>query len=254
MQTVLLRRSPVHHFVVRIGVLLFSAVLTACADSPGTGTADVGTLSGTVISLPPQETGQTSVFRCTDPDSEDFRFTLQTGPDEITLWLPERFGGRSLVLRQVRAASGAKYEGKSAVVWNKGDEALLEVNGDRYTGCTRDPQRSGWEEAKLNGVDFRAVGNEPGWHLEIIQGDRIRFVYDYGERAAITPAPEPEPEPEADEAAGRTVYHAETEAHNLKVVIRDEPCTDSMSGEQFEAAVMVELDGESFRGCGRALD
>ena len=54
-------------------------------------------------------------------------------------------------------------------------------------------------------------------------------------------------------AAGRTVYHAETEAHDLTVTITDEPCTDAMSGERFEAAVTVELDGETYRGCGRSL-
>ena len=31
-----------------------------------------------------------------------------TGPGEIALWLPARFGSRYLVLGQVRAASGAK--------------------------------------------------------------------------------------------------------------------------------------------------
>jgi membrane-bound inhibitor of C-type lysozyme len=49
--------------------------------------------------------------------------------------LPARFGRSDLVLGQVRAASGAKYEGDGVVVWTKGDEALLEVDGATYPGC-----------------------------------------------------------------------------------------------------------------------
>lgn len=195
--------------------------------------------------MTPQPTGRTSTFVCNDPDGEDFSFTVRTGPGELAVWLPERFGSRYLVLGQARAASGAKYVGDGVVVWNKGDEALLEVDDEAYPGCTLDPRGDGAGHA----VDFRAVGNEPGWHLEIEEGERIRFVYAYGEKEAIVPAPAPE----ANEAAGRTVYRAETEAHALTVTIEDEPCADSMSGEPFEATVTVNFDGETYRGCGRAL-
>ncbi|HEX7072166.1 MAG TPA: hypothetical protein VF190_15240, partial [Rhodothermales bacterium] len=37
-----------------------------------------------------------------------------------------------------------------------------------------------WDEARARGVDFRAVGQEPGWLLEIADGDSLRFLYDYG--------------------------------------------------------------------------
>ncbi len=90
--------------------------------------------------MEPQETGKNFVFDCTDSEGEAFSFTVRTGPGELALWLPERFGGRYLVLGQTRAASGARYEGDGVVVWNKGEEAILEINAETFTGCKLDPQ------------------------------------------------------------------------------------------------------------------
>lgn len=101
----------------------------------------------------------------------------------------------------------------------------------------------------LLGVDFRAVGQEPGWHLEIRNTDRIRFVYDYGTKTVWTPALKPV----VDADTRTAVYHAQTEAHDLTVTILGEPCHDVMSGEPFSSQVTVVLDGQIYRGCGRPL-
>ncbi|MEP0546961.1 MAG: MliC family protein [Rhodothermales bacterium] len=200
--------------------------------------------------MPPQETLRDYTYRCDSPDGP-FTFRIRTGPGEIAIWLPERFEGPRgtyRVLGQVRAASGVKYQDGPVTVWTKGlDEALLEVDGEEFLSCRRNAQREPWVEAERLGVDFRAIGQEPGWHLEIREGERITFVYAYGDRSAIMPAPEPERTSDA------TVYHAETEAHDLTVTITTDPCTDTMSGERLLATVVVELDGETFRGCGRSL-
>ncbi len=37
-----------------------------------------------------------------------------------------------------------------------------------------------WHAAKLRGVAFRAIGQEPGWLLEIKNGEEILIVTDYG--------------------------------------------------------------------------
>lgn len=201
----------------------------------------------------PQPVGETFVCDCPAPaGGKAFSFTVRTGPGELALWLPARFADgaadeRYLVLGQVRAASGAKYQSDGVTVWNKGGEALLAVGEQTFPGCIERSQRAPWAEARRRGVDFRAVGQEPGWHLEIREGERIRFVYDYGEREVVTPAREPV------EKEGYTVYHAETKAHDITVTIADEPCTDTMSGERFEAAARVRLDGRTYRGCGRFL-
>src|SRR5688500_19395613 len=50
-------------------------------------------------------------------------------------------------------------------------------------------RRDPWREAAERGIDFRAIGQEPGWYLEVDDGRSMRLVYDYGERNVITPAP-----------------------------------------------------------------
>ncbi len=95
-------------------------------------------------------------------------------------------------------------------------------------------------------VDFRAQGNEPGWRLEIVEGERMRFEYDYGANEVITPAPEADVEPDS----GTVRFHAVTEASDLLVEIRPGPCMDDMSGFPFPATVEITLDERVFLGCG----
>lgn len=194
--------------------------------------------------MPAQQPGQTAVFDC-ESNTGGIRVVTRTGPGELAVWLPESPGLRYLVLGQVRAASGAKYEGDGVVVWTKGDEAQLSVDGSTWQRCALNRRESIWEHAKLSGVDFRAVGNEPGWHMEIRNGDRINFVYDYGDRELEVPAPEPQ----VDADRRRSEYFTGT----LYVLIAGEPCNDTMSGEAFESRVTLRLDGREFHGCGRAL-
>jgi len=183
---------------------------------------------------------RTLVYQCDGLD-----FAVRQGPGEVAVHLPDRM----LVLPQVRTASGAKYQEGDVTFWSKGDEALLELGAERYAGCRLNRARAPWEDARLRGVRFRAVGNEPGWHLEIEPGRQMALVIDYGANRISTPVPKPA----TDAAEGRTTYHATTEAHDLLVTIDDRPCQDSMSGEQFPSGASVVLDGRRYVGCGRTL-
>ena len=40
---------------------------------------------------------------------------------------------------------------------------------------------------------------------------------------------------------------------DLVIVLEGQTCRDTMSGEEFETTVTVVLDGNKYRGCGRAL-
>ena len=51
-------------------------------------------------------------------------------------------------------------------------------------------------------------------------------------------------------AARQTVFHVDD---SIRVLIEGKPCTDSMSGEPFEATVSVTQDEKTLHGCGRAL-
>lgn len=108
---------------------------------------------------------------------------------------------------------------------------------------------SPWEAAAARGVDFRAVGNEPGWFLELDDGVQIVLVRDYGRRRNAFPAPEPE----VDEAARRVTFRTTAAGETLRVTLAPGPCEDTMSGEVFDTTVTVTIGGETLDGCGRAL-
>jgi len=110
-----------------------------------------------------------------------------------------------------------------------------------------------WERARRRGVDFRAFGNEPGWHLEIRDGEGLRFVHAYGQQWLQVPATALERDPPEGTRAGRTRYRAVLEGGDLVLEIAEAPCTDSMSGERFAYRVTVERGERTWRGCGRSL-
>jgi heat shock protein HslJ/uncharacterized membrane protein len=98
--------------------------------------------------------------------------------------------------------------------------------------------------------DFRALGQEPGWQLEIRKGAEMRLTYDYGTGTAVTPAAKVQIDP----TSGTRTYHAVTLANELRVVIVPVQCADTMSGKSFTATVSVTLNGRTLRGCGEELE
>jgi uncharacterized membrane protein len=103
-----------------------------------------------------------------------------------------------------------------------------------------------WHKAKLRGVAFRAIGQEPGWLLEIKNGEEILVVTNYGQNRNLFPYVDPR----EDKAGRKTVFQVDA---NTSVLIEGKPCSDSMSGESFDTSVTVTLGEQVFKGCGRAL-
>jgi len=104
-----------------------------------------------------------------------------------------------------------------------------------------------WHQAKLRGVSFRAIGQEPAWLLEITNGTEILIVTNYGETRSSFPYVEPV----VHQEQRRTVFVLD--ADSAVVEILGEPCQDVMSGEQFPASVTIRLSDTTLEGCGRAL-
>jgi putative lipoprotein len=179
--------------------------------------------------------------------NREYRFVAQIleGGESVRLILPDT----TVTLSRVDSASGAKYGDDPYVYWSKGDQATIETPQASFTDCTNDEGGPGWMEARQRGVDFRAVGQEPGWLLDIHEEDSIALMTDYGQAHYRFPPVEPETEGRA----GRSVYRIETEAHRATIVVDDEPCRDSMSGWPYEMTVLLTLDGREFDGCGRRL-
>ena len=188
-----------------------------------------------------QNDANTYVYEC----SGGYGFVARVQREKAWLFLPEQ----TILLPHVPSGSGAKYSEDQITYWSKGDEALLEIGDEQHMNCKNNRALAIWEDAKLRGVDFRAIGNEPGWNLEIIKSEKIVFVGNYGQKRYefITT------EPSVDQQARTTVYEVQNDKHEVSVIISGRRCRDTMSGEAFETTVTVILDGKKYRGCGKAL-
>jgi len=182
-----------------------------------------------------------AAYACPD----GFTFAARILPERAWLFLPDEVRE----LPAAPAASGARYAEGETDFRSEGGEVLLQSGATVHSGCRPDPARTPWAKAKLAGVDFRAVGNEPGWSLEIILGGTMRFVTDYGQSWYTFPTPEPR----VDRIRAQTWYQADAGGHTLEVLLEGRECADSMSGEIFAVTVRVTLDGRDHNGCGRAL-
>lgn len=70
--------------------------------------------------------GRTVPFKC-----DDFAFIAKFSGKRVELATP----GRNLTLPQVISGSGARYSDGDTTLWNKGNEAMFEMNGVQYKNC-----------------------------------------------------------------------------------------------------------------------
>ena len=184
---------------------------------------------------------RTFIFEC----SSTFSFIAAIEDDTAWLFLPQK----TRSLPRVLSANGEKFSDNQYTFWINSDKAMLETATSTHRNCSNNRSKAIWEHAKLNGVDFRAVGNEPGWHLEIRYQDRILFVGDYGNFSREFPAPEPL----TNKQARRTIYQTAADGKSLMVIIEGRQCRDTMKGELFETTVSVMFERKTYLGCGRPL-
>ncbi len=193
------------------------------------------------ISHPVQTPPQTYVYECSD----GYNFTVRIEGENAWLFRSTQ----TISLPHVPSGSGTKFSDGSTTYWSQGDEALLEVGKETYRGCKNNLAKAIWEDAKLRGIGFRAVGNEPGWYLEINENEKIVFINNYGENQYEFTTPEPL----IDQLSRTTKYEVQDDTHELTITLKGKRCHDSMRDESFETAVTVIFDGKYFTGCGKAL-
>ena len=182
---------------------------------------------------------QTFVYECQDNKN----FVLQVKDDRAWLFTKEA----SSALDRVVSASGEKYEKDGTVFWSHGYEAMLDTPSTSYRLCSNNRYKAVWEDAKLRGNDFRAIGNEPGWYLEIGEGGKKSFlVTDYGAEKYELHLPRPY----TSELSRTTRYKIQG---FLDITIEGKSCTDTMTGHRYSSKVTVHIDGKQYRGCGKAL-
>jgi uncharacterized membrane protein len=164
--------------------------------------------------------------------------------EDVAVFVP---GGPVFLPRQP-SGSGAKYGDGQVVFWNRGTGLLFGTHGDDgvLVECDENRRRSQIASARLDGAEYWAAGNEPGWTLHVFP-DRMVLRTDYGARRIELPTPRP--------AAGSdgTVLRTTNGDHDLVVTLAGGGCADDMSGERFPLRVRLDLDGTLYRGCGQAL-
>jgi heat shock protein HslJ len=105
------------------------------------------------------------------------------------------------------------------------------------------------QDARARGIDFRAVGQEPAWVVELKLGDHITAVLDYGATPLLLPTPKGE-----TNADGAQVYDTSTDTDHLVLTIRSKPCIDTVSGESHPSTVDLVVNDKTLHGCGDWLD
>ena len=185
--------------------------------------------------------GDRWVYRC----GGGYGFVVQVLADGVRLARDEG----AVTLPRAEATSGARYSAGGVTFWSRGAEATLEDGERSWRSCTGERAETVWAASRLLGNEFRAVGQEPGWMVEIDPGRRMHVLLDYGEIELFTSRPERLAGP-----GDSTVYQAGSERGEVVVTIVGRPCADAMSGEEFPATVRVSFGGRVYDGCGRPLD
>ena len=191
----------------------------------------------------PERAGGDYRFNAYAYDCGGLQVVVEPREEAMTVYLPDG----ALLLPQVRAASGARYAEGDAGFWGKGINTATLTLGGEDVPCRLDRQRTPWEAARLRGVAFRAVGQEPGWLIEI-GPDEIEIQYDYGQSRVVAPFRGEGPRP------GDDVWAFTSEAEGLAVSLAPTACTDPMSGAEFPWTARVILGDRQLAGCGRILE
>lgn len=219
--------------------LVLAAILASCSPGQNLATTANNTAAG-AKAAPGGDNSRTFVYQC----DKKFQFVAHLSGDTAWLFLPKR----TVALRQMPTLTGAQYGDGESTFLVDGEYGWFRGAEGEYEECLNNRKKAVWEHAKLRGADYRAVGNEPGWSVEIWP-EYIRYIGDYGSVSYTFERPEPR----IDQQARTTVYETADADVSFTLQIRGEKCLDTMSDEEYSTAVTIWVDGRELRGCGKAL-
>ena len=224
-----------------------ATALAACqpaappAQDPGAA-ADAG--ADAVLPFEGLAPGERINFQCADLG---VGATFDEGGDSVRL----SFSGQRLELPAVDAATGFRFADDAGnELWSAGgDQTALILAGQERRECFRSNRPSPWDVAADNGIDFRAIGQEPGWLVELVEGEgdggaTLTAHLDYGQRLLEADGLQREGDSWSGQAADDT---------GVTLTVEERACADAMSGEQFRAGATLVVDGEQYEGCGAWL-
>lgn len=109
-----------------------------------------------------------------------------------------------------------------------------------------------WEQARSRNMAFRAVGNEPGWNVEVEKSRQptLFLNLDYGQRHLKVP----QASVSVDEQSGTITFRGQADDTSpVELVIHRGQCQDDMSGQQLDASAKLEVGSQTYKGCGKFL-
>ncbi|MDP0562617.1 MAG: hypothetical protein QS721_09980 [Candidatus Endonucleobacter sp. (ex Gigantidas childressi)] len=222
-----------------LAVLLLIAVLSGCSSMPENKAAVVPFDDKGF----PQETmqGRVVYMQCVG----GYEFPAQIQRDEAWLLFPE--GAKRLVPKKI--STGTLYSNGEYNFWITREQATLEVLDQPILQCRNNQNKAVWEESRLRGADFRAVGHNPDWYLELsLEGNTV-FVGDAGSTRILFKTSIPV----VDAEKKTSTYQMNNGNSKITIVIKGESCVVPTTGELFDTKVTLYLEGKQMNGCGRAL-
>lgn len=206
------------------GLCLLLLLLGACAPPPQVGTP------------------LTRVFSC----EGDYRFTLRSQAGEALLFMP----AQEHRLTAIPVQAGEGYADQRIELRIKGETArLTDLESKLRRSCRNDRRAALWEDARFRGIDFRAIGSEAGWFLELDPG-QVLYAGDYG-RQLISFAYAP---PQVSDARAQTIYSGlSASGQQLELKLEAGLCVDRVNRDRYDTRVTLRIDDQTRYGCGRYL-
>jgi uncharacterized membrane protein len=183
------------------------------------------------------------------------RATFRPCDEKAELWIVDQTDGL------LKEQFGAKGGGEPAMIY-------VEVYGERapVTDDMPAPARAYAGTLVLEDVLYAGVaaevrgcaapapsyvvsarGNEPSWSVEVTD-TQVTW------RQATAPKEITLKAPQTEDAEGAVRYRASGEGHELELLIGQQHCKDSMSGEFFAYAAKATFDGRELAGCAHVTE
>lgn len=146
-------------------------------------------------------------------------------------------------------ASGILYESPMESIRGKGDVIQYARGRMAPSECVQilEGQHRILVERRAAGIQWRALGQEPGWIVEVKADGGLEAQLDYGQRRITTPPADREGE------NGTTRWTAQTGAGSLDLTVNRGACNDTMSDDRYWFTATLVVDGQTLRGCAQPL-
>ncbi len=147
------------------------------------------------------------------------------------------------------SASGARYSDGTNEFWNKGDMAMITINGKSYTNCKLVNPLEHRNKSQLTDYFWAMSNEDPQWNLTIVHDTEIILRFEKGDKLYRFPYVKAE-----EPSLNTSTYATKNNDHTLTIEIVRTKCYDAKSQQYFPFVVVITFDGEVLQGCGTTME